>query len=231
MRAQVVLGVAALAVLLASSPTRAGGSLERIVAVGAGGASRAIELAPSGPRSESALSGSSVAVPAGGYVRLYPMIGGLPAMPGRFYPAASVLCLYWHEPASNCVRLGGTGSMLLRAFTRLPLRREPPTTVVAVRWRGRLLARADGNVFAALELALERRPRFGATRPHVPIALGLRWRGPRRAGRPVRILLAQDGVYWAGRLFPLPRSIWCYVGGNLSGAPALLVEATTRRCR
>ena len=57
-----------LAAILVAPAARAGGSFERIVAVGAGGGSSTIELAASGPRSESALSGTPVNAPAGGYI-------------------------------------------------------------------------------------------------------------------------------------------------------------------
>jgi hypothetical protein len=231
MRRPLALAATVLAFLLVSSSSLAGGSFERIVGVGARGVTRTIALRANGPRSDSVLYGRAVAVPAGAYVRLYPFIGDLPAVPGRFYPAAGVVCLYWHEPASNCMRLGSDGRSLLRAFASLPLRRERPTTVVAVWWRGSLMRRADGNVFAALELALERRPVARSARPHDAVALKVRWRGPRRKERPARLLLAPRGVYVAGRLYPLPREIWCFVGGGLSAAPASLVEATTRRCR
>jgi hypothetical protein len=76
----------------------AGGAFERIVGVGANGASLAVSLNQTGGRSDTALSGTAVAVPRGGYVRVYPFTGGLPAIPGRYYTASHVLCLYWHEP-------------------------------------------------------------------------------------------------------------------------------------
>ncbi len=209
----------------------AGGSFERIVGVGAKGAWTAIELDQGGPRSESVLGGEAVAVPSAGYVRLYPFIGGLPAIPGRFYPAAHVVCLYWHEPASNCMRLGAGGTRLLAPFAGLPLRQGAPTTPVAVRYRSRLVRYADGNIFAALELALERSavPRSSVPRDAVP--LGVRWRGPDATRRPGRLFLTPIGVYTPGRLFPLQRGPWCYLAGNLTDASAALIEATTRRCR
>src|SRR5256886_9048192 len=101
-------------------------------------------------RSDAAFSGSAVAVPRGGYVRVYPFIGGLPAIPGRYYTASHVLCLYWHEPVSNCSRLSANGVTLLSPFVSLPLRHLAPTAPVAVRYRSRLLRHANGNIFAAL---------------------------------------------------------------------------------
>ena len=208
----------------------AGGSFERIVGVGANGASAAIKLNQTGPRSDSVLVGAAVAVPSGAYVRIYPFIGDLPAIPGRFYPAAHVLCLYWHEPVSNCLRLGAAGISLLAPFARLPLRYKAPTTPVAVRYRSRLLRYADGNIFAALELALERRALSRSSMPRNAIALAVTWRGPSAARRPSQLFLTPLGVYTPQRLFPLQHGPWCYLAENLRDAPALLIEATASVC-
>jgi len=79
------------------------------------------------------------------------MIGDLPAIPGRLYVREHVLCLYWHEPASNCSRLSPAGVRLLKPFTRLPFRHGRPTTIIEVRYHSRRLRYANGNIFAALE--------------------------------------------------------------------------------
>lgn len=209
----------------------AGGSFERIVGVGANGAWTAINLNRTGPRSDAVLGGRrAVAVPSGGYVRTYPFIGGLPAIPGRFYPAAHVLCLYWHEPASNCSRLDPAGTRLLAPLARLPLRRQAPTTPIAVRYRSRLLRYADGNIFAALELALERHAQARSSMPRNAIALTVTWRGPDAAFRPHQLFLTPIGVYTQTRLFPLQRGPWCYLSGGLPNASASLIEATPRVC-
>jgi len=89
-----------VALALFSVPSAAaGGAFERIVGVGANGASLAISLNQTGARSDAALSGTAVAVPRGGYVRVYPFIGGLPAIPGRYYTASHVLCLTGTSPS------------------------------------------------------------------------------------------------------------------------------------
>ena len=187
----------------------AGGSFERIVSVGANGSWTAINLNQTGPRSETVIDGGrAVAVPSSGYVRVYPFIGGLPAIPGRLYPAAHVLCLYWHEPASNCSRLDPAGTRLLAPLAGLPLRRQAPTTPIAVRYRSRLLRYADGNIFAALELALERHPQARSSMPGNAVALTVSWRGPAAASRPRRLFFTPIGVYTPTRLFPLQRGPW-----------------------
>jgi hypothetical protein len=209
----------------------AGGAFERIVGVGAHGAWRAISLNQTGARSEDALSGTAVGVPHGGYVRIYPFIGDLPAIPGRFYPTAHVLCLYWHEPASNCSRLTETGMRLLSPFVSLRLRELPPTAPVAVHYRSRLLRYADGNIFAALELALERPSLARSAMPPDAIKLGVTWRGPSASRLPGKLFLTPMGVYTSRRLFPLRRGPWCYLAENLSASSASLIEATSRICR
>jgi hypothetical protein len=227
----VLLALAGSVVLLSASGARAGGSFERIVGVGAGGVSAAIELDQTGSRSDAALGGTPVPLPNGGYVRLYPFIGGLPAIPGRFYPEAHVLCLYWHEPASNCTRLAVGGRTLLAPLAHLPLRHEAPTTPTAVRYRSRLVRSADGNIFAALELAIERPSLVRSPVPPNAIPLAVTWRGPNAAQLPAAVFLTPSGVYARGHLFPLQHGPWCYLAGNLRDASAFLIEATARICR
>jgi hypothetical protein len=223
--------IGATVVVALSSVSRgiAGGSFERVVGVGARGASAVIQLNQTGPRSDSNLGGAAVAVPTGGYVRVYPFIGGLPAIPGRFYPAAHVLCLYWQQPVSNCSRLNPAGRRLLAPLVSLPLRYQPPTVPVAVRYSG-LLRYANGNIFAALELAVERPPLFRRSVPADSLALMVTWLGPSAGQRPHQLFLTPVGVYVSKRLFPLRRGPWCYLADNLNNASASLIEAVTRVC-
>jgi hypothetical protein len=226
--------VIAAVVTLALVPIRnalAGGSFDRIVGVGANGASVSVKLDQSGPGSEASLQGSAVAVPRGGYVRLYPFIGGLPAIPGRYYPATQAVCLYWHEPASNCAHIGVDGARLLAPFARLPRRHNQPTVPVAVRYRSRLLRYADGNIFAAIELALERPSLSRSAAPTDAVPLTVIWRGPNVTQRPRKLFLTPGGVFVSHRLFALSRGPWCYLAVNLPGASASLIKATTRICR
>jgi hypothetical protein len=229
-RQRVSIAVVAAAAFLAIPSAIAGGSFERIVGVGAKGAWAAIKLDQAGPRSESVIGGRAVGLPSGGYVRIYPFIGGLPAVPSRFYPADHDVCLYWREPVSNCSRLSAGGRRLLAPFAALPLRHDAPTTPIAVRYRSRLLRYADGNIFAALELALERTAVSRPSAPRNAIALTVTWRGPKAAHRPRALLLTPIGVYSSKRLFPLQRGPWCYLAENLKGASVALIEATSRIC-
>src|SRR5216683_1413109 len=230
-RQRLLISVIAAAALVLVPGAVAGGPFERVVGVGSTGAWAEIKLSQSGPRSDSSFAGTAVAVPSSGYLRIYPMIGGLPGIPGRFYPAAHVLCLYWNEPVSNCSRLRAAGIRLLAPLTGLPLRSAAPTRPVAVRYRSHPLRYADGNIFAALELALERRPLFRSSLPPNAIALTVVWRGPNAARRPSQLLLTPTGVYTSRRLFPLQSGPWCYLAVNLPDASASLIEATTRVCK
>jgi hypothetical protein len=225
-----ITSVVALALVSVPGAT-AGGAFDRIVGVGAHGVWRAISLEQTGSRSEAALSGTAAAAPRGGYVRVYPFIGGLPAIPGRFYPASHVLCLYWREPVSNCSRLTAAGMRLLSPFVSLPLRQLRPTAPVAVRYRSRLLRYANGNIFVALELALERPALAWSKRPPYAVKLGVTWRGPRASRLPRDLFLTPTGVYRSHRLFRLQRGPWCYLVGNLPNVSASLIEATNRVCR
>jgi hypothetical protein len=231
MRQRLLISVIAAGALVLVPRAVAGGAFERVVGVGANGVWAEIKLSPSGPHSDSSFDGRAVAVPSDGYIRIYPLIGGLPGIPGRFYPAAHVLCLYWDEPVSNCSRLSAAGIALLGPFAGLPLLHATPTTLVAVRHRSRLLRYADGNIFAALELALERRPLIRSSLPPNAIGLTVAWRGPNAARRPSQLFLTPTGVYASKHLFPLQRGPWCYLAVNLPGASASLIEATTRVCK
>jgi hypothetical protein len=229
---RLLTGLGIGAALVAVSSASAGGSFERIVGVGANGAWRAIDLRQKGPRSEDALYGPRVPTPRSGFVRVYPTIGGLPGDPGRYYPAEHVLCLYWREPPSNCMRLETAGIDVLSPFARLPLRHLAPTTPVELRYRSRLLHHVGSdNVLAAVELALERTPVRRPSPPAHGIRLGVRWSGPRAARMPPVVELAPHGVYAARRFFKLTRGPWCYLAYNLPQASATLIESTDRICR
>jgi hypothetical protein len=219
--------------LALTGTARAGGAFERIVAVGADGQTRSLRLTQSGPRSDSALAGVPAPVPRAEYVRIYPFIGQLPAIPGRFYPSEGVLCLYWHEPATSCVRLTAAGRRLLAPLVRLRPMKTAPTVPVRVSYRSHVLGYADGNIFAALELAAEETSMRSPTAPVAGLLLTVSWRGPASAQRARRLILSPAGVHTPGRLSPVPHGAWCDLAGNLPNSidSAALIEATARICR
>jgi hypothetical protein len=228
---RLLLGLVIALAFLSVPAATAGGPFQQIVGVGADGTSHVISLQPTGARSEAVLRGRAVAVPGGGYVRVYPSIGGLPGDPGRYYPASRVLCLYWREPHSGCFRLGTAGVRLLAPLAQLPLRRLAPTAPVEVRYRSRPLRYANGNIFAALELALERTPVRRSAPPPNAVRLAVSWRGPFASRMPRALSLTPIGVYTSHKLYALPRGPWCYLAGNLPHPSAVLIETTSRVCR
>jgi hypothetical protein len=197
--------------LLTAAPAAAGGSFDTVVGVGDSGHWRAIALARNGPRSDASLAGHRASVPSGGYVRVFLLIGGLPGIPGRYYPGVGTLCLSWREPPRHCNRLTFAGRTLLAPLALLPLRRGMPTVAARVRPFAGVLNTA--NVRVALELALERHPRPA----RVPVRgrpIEVVWRGPAAKARPRRLLMGPRGVYVGGQLYQLPPGVWSYVAAN-----------------
>lgn len=239
------LAAAALAVLaLAGSSPRsasAGGPFERLVGVGAGGDWREVRLAPTGARSDASLlaGGAHVARPSGGYVRLFPMVGGLPGIPGRYYPGRRVLCWSWQQPDRGCWRANETAVRLLGPLAHLPVWRQEPTVLSELRYQGRRVRPALANLLVGLELAFERRSVTAGPAPAQALRFTGRWRGPAAASRPRRFALGPSGVY-AGRVrYPLERGVWAFADANrLPGAttagltvpakPAALYESPGR---
>jgi hypothetical protein len=145
------------------------------------------------------------AMPRGGYVKIYPLgAGGIPAIPGRFYPTTRALCFSWNQRVapSSCGRLGPP-SHLLAASRGLTRFHGQSTVLTALRPGGTV------NLFAALQLAFDRyRASRPANRPQRCLPFVARWAGPRTAQRPSRICVFPHGVYARGRIYPTGRAIW-----------------------
>ena len=221
--------LAAIGLAGSAAPTAgAGGPFERMIAVGTDGSWRAIRLAPSGPRGDASLlaGGRQVARGAGGYVRLFPTIGGLPGIPGRYYPGARVLCWSWRQPDRSCWRASPAAVRLLAPVAALPLWTEPPTVLAELRYRGRRVRPALANLLVGLELALERRGVPVKTSvPGSALHFTARWRGPDAAGRPRSFALGPDGVYAGGARYPLERGVWAFAVAN--GRPGATTAGLT----
>ena len=165
------------------------------------------------------------AQPRGGYVLVYLLgSGGLPGVPGRFYPRTRAGCFSW-----DTARIGRPCHVVNQALLAAlaPSRRLPrifgrPTVLSE-------LARPDGsavfpssepaawaNATVALEMAFGR---WHAAEPVSPrpagcIPLRGRWSGPDRSRRPTRFCLGPTGAWAGGRLYPLGRAVWDFVRIN-----------------
>ena len=204
-------------------PANAGGPFEQLIGVGTGGTSIVVRLARSGPRSDASLfaGGRRIAVPTGRYVRLFPSIRGLPAIPGRYYPARRVLCWSRQQPDRDCWRASATAVRLLAPLERLPRRGAEPTVLAELRFQRRRVRPALANLVVALELAFERGSVPAGAVPARAIRFSGRWRGPAAARRPGRFALGPAGVYARGLLYRLDRGVWSFAAANgLSGATA-----------
>jgi hypothetical protein len=143
--------------------------------------------------------------PRGGYVKLYPLGSrGLPALPGRFYPATGALCFSWNQALapSRCGRLGSP-HRLLAASRRLALFHGRSTVIATLHPAGTM------NLVAALQLAFDRyRSARPTLRPARCLPFLAAWYGPRAAQRPSRICVSRRGAYARGRLYPGGPAMW-----------------------
>jgi hypothetical protein len=165
------------------------------------------------------------AQPRGGFVLVYLLgPGGLPGVPGRFYPRTRAGCFSWDtgRVGRPCYAVNRALLAALRPSRRLPLIAGAPTVLAE-------LARPDGSpVFAgseplawanatvAIEMAFGRWrvARRLQERAKNCVALRGRWTGPDRSRRPTQFCLAPAGVWAAGRLYPLRRGVWEFVRVN-----------------
>ncbi|MEJ7792369.1 MAG: hypothetical protein WKF65_10410 [Gaiellaceae bacterium] len=117
----------------------------------------------------------------GGYVRLFPTIGGLPGIPGRYYPAEPVLCWSWRQPDRDCWRASSNAVQLLAPLASLPRWQQPPSVLAELRYRGLRVRPALANLHVALELAFDRDGTAAASVPAGALRFTGRWRGPAAA--------------------------------------------------
>jgi len=181
-----------------------GGKFEEIVAIGKGGATRTITLAKRGARSDSSLfHGKAMRRPNDGYLRVFPFIGGLTGIPGRFYPREGVLCLSWTDQPAGCRALGAAGQRLMSPLRNLPLRTAPPTSPIGFRGKFQSYSWARRNVLVAIEMGFDRRPHCCEARPTEAIPVVVTWRGPLAAHRPNAFALTPAGIYSRRAVYPL----------------------------
>jgi hypothetical protein len=165
------------------------------------------------------------AQPRGGYVLVYLLgSGGLPGVPGRFYPRTRAACFSWER-----ARIGRPCYIVNRALLAalIPSRRlsllagRPTFLSQLVRPNGSSVLRgsepaAGANVTVALEMAFGRwrAARASVARPPICISLRGDWTGPDRVRRPTRFCLGPAGAWARGRLYPLGRGVWDFVRVN-----------------
>jgi hypothetical protein len=198
-----------IGVLLFVGSARAGGNPGQIVAVGATHESRVLSLTAA--QGELLYQGRVASAPRAGYVRIYPIFYGLPGAPARLFPAAGILC-FDPPPATKCRRLPASMRAALAPLRRLPLRLEPPNRVQSL-FVGAKQLRLP-NVRTAVELAFDRGGRSVAS-PAGSLTLRIAWRGPGSSSLPRSARLVTNGLYAAGRLYPLSPGVAAYVKHNL----------------
>jgi hypothetical protein len=209
----------ALLALAAASPAQAK-DIESIVVVGSDG--RSLTITPERAVLSVVLyHPASVydvrpkrARPRGGYVKIYPLgSGGMPAIPGRFYPATGALCFAWNQAVAprSCGRLG-TPRQLVDASRRLALFLGG-ATVLAVLHPG-----GTANLFAALELAFDRyRSARPARRPARCLRFTATWYSEEGTQRPATLCISRRSVYAGGRLYPTGPAVWWLARRSAAG--------------
>jgi len=207
---------ALLGLSLALAPAaQGGGSPERMIVVGRDGSWTSVSLR-SDPDGLYA-GGPVVPRPRAGFVRIYPLFGELPGVPGGFYPSAAALC--GDAPnrlgrAGRCYRLSRRALALLRPAGRVqPLRHM--TTLVRLTQCG-----ADTrlpNLAFGIELALQRGLSRRSSLPSRGFQLEAIWKGPGAASRPRIVFVTPRGIYARGRLYPAPAGVWNFARLNLPG--------------
>lgn len=154
--------------------------------------------------------------PRGGYLDVF-FVGPnhFPANPARYFPDVRCMALDWPEPGGECRRVGSRfGLMLLFIANRkLAQLREPPTRLIEVRHRGRDVRAIGGSI----RLAFSGRSYRVDSRRQSCYRISARWQGPEAAARPERFELCADGVLAGGKLYPLKRGAWSWLGTNVGG--------------
>jgi len=141
-----------------------------------------------------------VAPPREGYVLVFPLMRGVPARPGRWFPKAGVLCSGWRSGVeagcASAPRLGGW----LGSGVATGLFRREPVRLTSLR-RGSRALPPYGNEATAVKLALYQRG-SRASPPAGCLAFTARWTRP---GWPGSFCVGRGGgLYASGRLYPLP---------------------------
>jgi hypothetical protein len=150
-----------------------------------------------------------IAPPAEPYVLVFPMMRGVPARPGRWYPRAGILCSGWRSG----VEAGCAAAPLLRGWLgsgiATGLYRSEPVRLTQLLRDGTSLS-PYGNEATAVKLALHQRS-SPATPPAGCIAFTARWSRP---GWPATFCVSSSGgLYARGRVYPLAPATAVFLSG------------------
>jgi hypothetical protein len=149
-----------------------------------------------------------VAAPAEPYVLVFPLMRGLPARPGRWFPGAGVVCSGWRSGVeAGCAPAPALRRRLSAAATGL-FEGEPARLLELRRGGSPLLS--YGNEATAVRLALLR---HGVRRTPPPgcVAFTARWS---EQHRPRRFCVPPaGGLYANGRVYPLAPAAAAYLIG------------------
>jgi hypothetical protein len=150
-----------------------------------------------------------VAPPSGGYVLVFPIMRGVPARPGRWFPRAGVLCSGWRTGVeAGCASAPRLGGWLGSGIATGLFRREP-VQLTSLRRGGRALPRY-GNEATAVKLAVYQR--WSRRSPPADcLAFTARWS---RAGWPESFCVGRSGgLYVGSRVYPLPARTAAFLRG------------------
>jgi hypothetical protein len=147
--------------------------------------------------------------PSTGYVLVFPIMRGVPARPGRWFPRAGVLCSGWRSGIeAGCASAPRLRGWLASGATTGLFRREPVQLVSLMR-NGRRL-RPFGNEATAVKLALYQRGSPAAP-PVSCVAFTARWN---QRGWPASFCVGRNsGLYAHGRVYPLARLTAAFLRG------------------
>ena len=194
--------------LTAAAAASAGGRPD--VAIGVGASHSSVQVPLSAHVGDMLYAGVRAVPPRGGFVRIFPIFGGIPGVSGQFFPATGILC--FEGPRTTCRRLPADARAALKPFGRLPLRRLAPTRAVRLTVGSK---RIDlPNLRTAIELAVERGG-HPASRPGGGRRLDVSWRGPAAGARPNSFRLRGEMLYARGLRYALSPSAARYLRDNL----------------
>jgi len=141
-----------------------------------------------------------VAPPAEPYALVFPLLRGVPARPGRWFPRAGVICSGWRSGVEAGCATAPALRGSLGSGVATGLYRSEPVRLLVLRRAGVALL-PYGNEAWAVELALLQRGSRAAA-PADCVSFTARWSA---GGLPTSFCVSSaGGLYAEGRVYPLP---------------------------